>query len=59
MSEVCKDCLRPPATKAQWANDHGDGNGCECSECVSVCWGDYSYCRSVADDRLRKHGDGA
>jgi hypothetical protein len=53
-TEVCPDCLRPPATPAQWSNEHGDGNGCECAECVSVCWGDYAYCHSVAEERARK-----
>lgn len=48
---VCKDCLRPIATKAQWNNNHNDGNGCECEECVSVCWGDAFYCRKVAAER--------
>lgn len=53
-AEICPDCLRPKATKEQWANDHGDGNGCECPECVSVCWGDYAYCKRVAQERAAK-----
>lgn len=54
MNEVCEDCLRPLATKEQWANEHGDGNGCECAECVSVCWGDKFYCAKVKAERERK-----
>jgi hypothetical protein len=53
---ICDVCLHPKATQAQWDNDndHGDGNGCQCAECASVCWGDAVWCRKVAADRKRK-----
>lgn len=44
--EMCPDCKRPLATKAQWENNHNDGNGCQCAECSTSCWGGYD-CRQA------------
>lgn len=43
----CEKCKRPTPTKEQWEYEgplHGNGDGCQCAECCSLCWGDPIDC---------------
>lgn len=53
MKRLCPDCDSPVATKAQWNNNHNDGNGCECDECCAICWGVCSVGVPERIERLR------
>jgi hypothetical protein len=39
----CTQCDKPLAQSHHWEPEyekqHGNGNGCECAECIAICWG--------------------
>ncbi len=60
-SDRCAQCNRPVATQADYDRPgHGDdGNGCECSECVALCWGDPWDCDRAKREREQPSGSAA
>lgn len=46
----CKNCARLMG----WTHMTHDVPGCECAECVSMCWGDPWTCEEVRAGRLER-----
>lgn len=46
---ACPDCSRPIGWDNPALQSHNNGEGCECPECVSHCWGG-TQCLDVQEE---------